>query len=177
MAKFDMDFLGLEDLTGNTQEVEISFYDLLDKTVKANIRSNNQEFKDIMSKAWAEARLVLEPIAEAMVLRKLAGINAIEAGGNVYTLAEALERQFELFKQGKAAKFPKGKEPKGWKSYTVETTDKNDDGVRWLPAAQTDELEALRSKLGIFNGMSIAKQRTLAAKAASYGTNTKSLEL
>jgi hypothetical protein len=104
------------------------------------------------------------------VLRHLAGINAISAGENVYNLLEAVNRQYELFIAGKGATFEVA--PKGWKSYTLK-----DGTVRWLEASQVDELQALRAALPEgFLGMSIAKQRTIAAKAMAYDpTSTKTV--
>jgi hypothetical protein len=181
VAKFSASSLGIViDATRNTKEVEVNFYDLLASEVRSSLISENAvasevladvraQVKALESAAWEQVKALLEPAAEALVLGHLVGINAIAAGENVYDLLEAVNRQFELFTEGKGATFEVA--PKGWKSYTVN----EGKDTRWLPAAKCDELQALRAALPEgFLGMPIAKQRTIAAKAMAYeAPNTK----
>lgn len=184
VAKFSASSLGitLDAARNTTQEVEVNFYDLLASDARSSLISESEDasavlaemraqVKALESAAWEQVKAQLEPAAEALVLGHLVGINAISAGENVYNLLEAVNRQYELFTLGKGATFEVA--PKGWKSYTVKTAD--GPALRWLEASLVDELEALRAALPEgFLGMSIAKQRTIAAKAMSYeAPNTK----
>jgi hypothetical protein len=183
VAKFSASSLGIVlDTTVNTKEVEVNFYDLIDSTTRSSLIKENANASDILaamrdqvraleSSAWEQVKALLEPAAEALVLGHLVGINAISAGENVYTLLEAVNRQYELFTLGKQGTFIEV--PKGWASYTVKTSD--GPAERWLAAPLVEELEAIRAALPEgFLGMSIAKQRTLAAKAMAYeAPNTK----
>ena len=181
MAKFTASSLGIVlDATSNTEEVEVNFWDVIASEVRSDLIRKNEtadgvlaamkaQVKALESEAWEQVKALLEPAAERIVLGHLAGINAISAGEHVYNLLEAVNRQFALFTKGKNAQFDVA--PKGWKSYTV--NDGKD--TRWLPEAETVELEALRKALPEgFLGMPIAKQRTIAAKAMAYDpTSTK----
>lgn len=185
MAKFSASTLGIKiDTTVNTQEVEVNFYDLIDSTTRSALIRESEvasellaemraQVKAIESAVWTQVQAILEPKAEALVLGHLVGIDAIAAGDKVYNLLEAVNRLYELFILGKNASFQTP--PKGWASYQVKTSNGSED--RWLEASLVEELEAIRAALPEgFSGMSIAKQRTLAAKAMAYvAPNTKTV--
>jgi hypothetical protein len=187
VAKFSAASLGIIiDTTVNTEEVEVNFYDLIASDARSSLIKESAQatetlaamraqVKAIESAAWEQVHAMLEPQAEAYVLKSLAGYDAISAGENVYNLLEAVNRLYELFIAGKNATFDNP--PKGWKSYSVKTSNGSED--RWLEASLVDELEALRDALPeAFPGMSIGKQRTLARKAMAYNaSSTKTISV
>lgn len=180
MAKFTASSLGLTiEAPVNTKEVEVSFYDLLDGEVKSDLISKNAvasqvladmkaQVSAIRAAAWEQVRALVEPAAEELILSHLVGIDAIEAGGKVYNLLEAVERRFELFCSGAEKQYKER-----YASYTLK-----DGTVRWNEPELVEELEALRAALpeGL-DGMYITKQRAIAAKAMSYQTNAKTLNV